>query len=107
VNTNRDDAFWQALATAARDVLEQGRSLGYGSVMLEIKFADGVPMVVIANRSTAKRYLASNDALQDIARTLNAAQSQQFKGTQQFTVVFADGAIKRVVVDEAQQQSIS
>jgi hypothetical protein len=90
--------FWTALQNVAQEVLAQGTQYGYGYTMVEIKFKDNVPSVMINSHTESRLYRNQDEAFADITKLI---QEAQFKGSQSFTLVREkDGQIKRLLIDE-------
>jgi hypothetical protein len=99
------EAFWTALQNVAKEVLSQGQQYGYGYSMVEIKFKDGQPSVVISSHTESRLYKDNNEALKTIADII---QNTKTKGSQSFTIVREEnGDIHRILLDEYSMQILS
>ena len=90
--------FWNALSLVAKEVLAQGAQYGYGFSMVEIKFKDSVPSVIISSHTESRLYKDHNEAVADILDIVNNTKQ---KGSSSLTIVREkDGEIKRLLLDE-------
>lgn len=92
------DRFWQALIKAGKEVLAEAGKLGYGYSLIEIKYREGNPAVLIRSHTQTLKYRTTQDAMIAINEILTKTTQQ---GSQTFTVVREEGGlITRVQLDE-------
>lgn len=92
--------FWAELQKVGQEVLDQGKRMGFGMSLVEIKFQDGTPSVLTRSISVNTLYPDAGSAMRAIASDLNQSAEQEFDGARTMTVVFSHGRIKRVLSDE-------
>lgn len=92
------DEFYRELMLVGKQVLAEGLRYGYGYSQLEIKFANGIPSVMILSHTESRKYKSDEDGR---AAAHSAIDAVTEKGSQTFTIVREDGGtIKRVLIDE-------
>jgi hypothetical protein len=92
--------FWVQLEAVGREVLEQGKAMGFGMSLVEVKFQRGTPSVLIRSISVNTRYPDDDAAKTAIAQELEEATQVGFDGARTFTVVYNKGKINRILLDE-------
>lgn len=92
--------YWEQLQKVGEEVLEQGRKMGFGTSLVEIKFQDGTPSVITRSISINTLYPDTDTAMRGIAQELNDSIHEGFDGARTFTVVYQHGGVKRVLLDE-------
>lgn len=93
-------AFWEQLEAIGREVLEQGQKMGFGMSLVEIKFQNGSPSVIIRSISMNTKYPDDLSAKAAIAKELEDAEQNDFDGARTYTVVYSKGHINRILFDE-------
>lgn len=93
-------SFWEQLESIGREVLEQGQKMGFGMSLVEIKFQNGTPSVIIRSISMNTKYPDDLTAKAAIARELEDAENNSFDGARTYTVVYDKGHINRILFDE-------
>lgn len=92
--------FWKQLSIVGQEVLDQGKSMGFGMSLVEIKFQDGTPSVLTRSISVNTKYPDDNQAKLAIAQELENATTSGFDGARTYTVVYSRGKINRILFDE-------
>lgn len=92
--------FWEQMRLVGQEVLDQGKRMGFGMSLVEIKFQDGTPSVLTRSISVNTKYPDSDQAKIAIANQLEDATSTGFDGARTMTIVFTRGKIQRVLLDE-------
>lgn len=92
--------FWEQLASVGKEVLDQGRRMGFGMSLVEVKFQNGAPAVLIRSISVNTKYPDDAQAKAAIGKELETAATTEFDGSRTYTVVFNHGKIQRVLLDE-------
>ena len=93
-------SFWEQWALVGRDILKHGEEVRYGHSLLEVKYQDSVPTVIVLSKSTKRKYPTNDDTKIAIAKLLNEMESSRDTGSHTFTVTVADGQFSHVLLDE-------
>jgi hypothetical protein len=101
-----NNRFWKALAAVGREVLDQGKAMGFGMSIIEVKFANGEPMVMVRSHTQHLKYPTNNDAMIALNLELQQSQKAQYDGARTFTVVMHQGEIQRILLDEYQNTAL-
>ena len=92
------EKFWDELKRVALEVIAEGKIIGFGYSMIEVKFKDGMPAVVVSSHTQSKLYKDDEDPVKDI---MTIVQKTKQKGNSSFTIIREeDGQIRRVLLDE-------
>lgn len=92
--------FWLQLEEIGKEVLAQGRLMGFGTSLVETKFQHGTPSIVIRTMAKNSKFDNNKAARESINAELDADETNSFDGARTFTVVYRKGAIERVLIDE-------
>lgn len=95
-----EQQFWEQLASVGKEVLAQGKLMGFGMSLVEIKFMNSQPSVVIRSISQNLLFPSDAEAQIGIARELEASKQAEFNGARTLTVVYTQGSITKLIVDE-------
>lgn len=99
---NATKNFWAQLQAVGEEVLAQGKKMGFGMSLVEIKFQDGTPSVLTRSISINTLYPDDETAQMAIAQELATSSVESYDGARTFTIVYNHGKIKRVLLDEYQ-----
>ena len=80
--------------------MAQGKKMGFGMSLVEVKFQDGTPSVLTRSISINTIYPDDHSAEIAIAKELDQAHKINFDGARTYTVVYNRGKINRVLFDE-------
>lgn len=94
------DSYWTQLANIGKEVLDQAKQMGFGMSVVEIKHADGKPVLIVRSHTENQKYPDTNTALIGISNALQQSIDDAFDGARTFTVVFSKGKINRVLIDD-------
>lgn len=94
--------FWAQLERVGREVLDQGQKMGFGMSLVEIKFQNNLPSVIVRSISINTKYPDDETAKIAIGSQLQTAEADKFTGARTYTVVYDNGHINRVLLDEYQ-----
>lgn len=94
------DNFWREYIAIGKEVLKAGREIGYGMSLIEVKFQDGEPAVIIRSITQNEKYANSEDAEEAIMSLMSSSRSARFDGARTFTLVYRQGTLNRVLLDE-------
>lgn len=94
------DRFWEEYMKVGREVLKQGMEMGYGQSLIEVKFQQGTPSVLIRSMSVHNRYPDNTAAKAAIGGQLEQSESERFDGARTFTVIYNKGQINRILTDD-------
>jgi hypothetical protein len=100
--TPAEKEFWTQLEKVGREVLDQGKKMGFGMSLVEIKFRNGEPAVLVRSISINTKYPDDESAKVAIAQQLEHAENTRFEGSRTLTIVYNKGHIGRVLMDEYQ-----
>lgn len=92
--------FWKHWADIGKELLEHGEQVQYGHSLLEIKYREGVPSVLVLSKSMKTKYPDNQHAKVAIAKLLEDSEAAHFTGSRTFTVTLADGNVSHVLLDE-------
>lgn len=95
-----EKAFWDAYVAVGREVLEQGKKMGFGQSIIDVKFHDGQPAVLIRSIALTTKYPDNQAAKINLAKEIEDAEKGKFDGSRTYTVVWNKGRISRVLLDE-------
>lgn len=96
----RLDNFWKEYIAIGKEVLQAGKEIGYGASLIEVKFQDSEPSVVIRSISQNTRYSTNEEALEAVASLMAGAINTKLNGAMTFTVVGNGKTIHRILLDE-------
>lgn len=92
--------FWDQLVAVGYEVLDQGKLMGFGMSLIEAKFMNGQPSVMIRSISQNMIFHTDQEAQIQVAREMNASKNAQFNGARTMTLVYKDGDVSKIIVDE-------
>lgn len=92
--------FWEHWAAVGKEILEYGEDVKYGSSLLEVKFYDGKPAVIIRSKSVKTKYEDNAAAEVAIGKVLTESTKINFDGARTFTVAYNRGKITQVILDQ-------
>ena len=95
-----DQRFWEEWANIGKDLIDYGRQIQYGNSLVEVKFMDGHPTVIIRSKSIKRKYADNDEALKAIAKELQDSVNGNYDGARTFTVAFHQGGVTQVLLDE-------
>ena len=95
-----DQRFWEEWANIGKDLIDYGRQIQYGNSLVEVKFMDGHPTVIIRSKSIKRKYPDNNEAEAAIAKELRDSEKGLYDGARTFTVAYHQGNITQVLLDE-------
>lgn len=99
--------FWTEWARLGEEIVQYGKDIGFGMCLVEVKFQDSVPAIVILSRQINTIYKTNDEAKMAIAQVLENSESADFDGARTFTIGFNKGRIVRVILDEYGNKVIS
>lgn len=94
------ERFWEEWGNIGKELIEYGQQIKYGNSLVEVKFMDGKPAVIIRSKSIKKKYPDNQTAELAIAKTLNDSVAEGFDGARTLTVAYNRGNITQVILDE-------
>ena len=94
------DDYILEVVRIAEEVRRQAETTGFGMSDLQIKYADGKPVIVVNSHTENRKYADNEEALADIAPELGQSIARDYDGTRTFTAVFHKGKITRLLVDD-------
>ena len=94
------DNFWKEYIAVGKEVLEAGKRIGYGMSLVEVKFAEGMPTVLIRSITQNEKYTSNKDATSAILQEVENSISTGFDGARTFTIVLHAGQINKLLLDE-------
>lgn len=97
-----DEDFRQIVQDTAEEVLSLGKYYGFGMCILEIKFTDGTPRIVIKSFTDALKPETTEDAISSVAATIESSVIAGYEGARTFTVVFDKKGVNRILGDNYQ-----
>lgn len=97
-----DEDFMQVVHDTAQEVLELGKHFGFGMCILEIKFTEGVPRMVLKSFTDASKPDTTEDAISSVAHTIESSVDAGYQGARTFTVVFDKRGVNRILGDNYQ-----
>lgn len=102
MSDTKERLFWEGIYSIAKDLLKGGEKIGYGNILMEMKFRNGLPEVIV--RSANKNTVFRDNKLAKIAveKSFVEREESNFDGAQTFTVIWHKGNINRILLDEYQ-----
>lgn len=94
------DNFWKEYIAVGKEILEAGKDIGYGMSLIEVKFQEGLPSVVIRSVSKNNKYNNPLEAQTEVGKLMESIEDTGFDGAMTFTVVAHKGNINRILLDE-------
>ena len=94
------DRFWEEWNKLGEELLEYGKDAKYGNSLVEVKFYDGAPAVIIRSKSVKTKYPDNQHAEMAIGKLLHDSSLVGFDGARTFTVAYNRGNITQVILDE-------
>lgn len=94
------DRFWLAWEEIGKDLLEYGQEIQFGNSLVEVKFAAGIPTVIVRSKSIKRKYPNNMGAEMAIAEELRNSEKSRYEGARTFTVAYHDGNITQVLLDQ-------
>lgn len=92
--------FWKQWKATGDEILEHGEQVQYGQSLLEVKYMDSVPAVIILSKSYKTKYPDNQTAKSAIGKILEDSESIGFTGSRTFTVTLNKGTISQVLLDQ-------
>lgn len=92
--------FWIEWGKVGQDLLEYGQEVQYGNSLVEVKFMQGVPAVIIRSKSVKKKYPDDSAAKMAVAQVLEDSETASFDGARTWTVAYNRGHITHIQLDE-------
>ncbi len=100
--TPQEQAFWDRLMDIGKDILKNGEKLDYGNMLMEVKYRKGNPAVIVRSASRNTLFKDNQAAKIAVAKSLDQREASSYDGAQTFTVIWHEGKINRILVDEYQ-----
>ena len=94
------DEFRAEWAKIGEELILHGNDVQYGNSLVEVKFADGKPVVIIRSKSVKTKYPDNSHAELAIGKLLHDSYAAGFDGARTFTVAYNKGNITQVILDE-------
>lgn len=94
------DNFWREYIAVGKEVLAAGKEIGYGMSLIEVKFQEGIPSVVIRSITKNNKYSDHGEAEIDVGKLLNSIRDDKFKGALTLTIVADGKGANRILLDE-------
>lgn len=95
-----NEVFWKEWAEIGRDLLSYGRDIKFGNSLVEVKFMNGSPAVIIRSKSVKKKYPDNAEALKALTDIFGASVKDKYDGAQTMTVAWHKGTVSQVILDE-------
>lgn len=92
--------FWREYMKVGEEVLAQGQAMGFGQSLIEVKFQNGTPSVLIRSMSLHSRYPDNVSAKAAIGAQLEQSEVDQFDGARTLTIIYNKGQINRLLTDD-------
>lgn len=92
--------FWQQWQLTGQEVIDHGDQVQYGQSLLEVKYQDSVPAVIILSKSYKTKYPDNQTAKSAIGKLLEDSETAKFTGARTFTVTLNKGDITQVLLDQ-------
>lgn len=94
------DNFWREYIAVGKEVLDAGKEIGFGMSLIEVKFQEGLPSVVIRSVTKNNKYKDHAEAEISVGKLLEEIKKQNFDGAMTITMVAHQGNINRLLLDE-------
>lgn len=94
------DNFWREYVAVGKEVLEAGKEIGYGMSLIEVKFQEGLPSVVIRSVTKNNKYNDPKAAEMEVGKLMDNIEKTGFDGAMTITLVAHKGNINRLLLDE-------
>ena len=94
------EKFWKEWQQVGLEVLEHGDNVKFGHSLLEIKFMEGMPKVIILSKSIKRKFPSDDIAKMSIAGELENTEKVNFTGARTFTITYDKGHISHILLDE-------
>ena len=92
--------FWIEWANVGQELIEHGEQVVFGHSLLEVKYVDSVPAVIILSKSMKTKYPTNNDAKMAVAKLLEDTERAGFIGSRTLTITYDKGLISHILLDE-------
>jgi len=96
----RIEKFWTEWADLGKEILAHGKDVQFGHSLLEIKYREGLPSVLVLSKSIKKRFPSDNIAKMSIAQEMEQTEKSTFTGARTWTITYDKGHISHILLDE-------
>lgn len=93
-------SFWEQWKLTGEELLAHGEQVQYGQSLLEVKYMDSVPAVIILSKSYKTKYPDNQTAKMAVGKLLEDSESTGFTGARTFTVTLDKGTITQILLDQ-------
>ena len=95
-----NEVFWKEWAEMGREMLSYGKEVKFGNSLIETKFMNGDPAVIIRSKSVKKKYPTNESAFTDLNQIFRESQNIKYDGAQTFTIAWHQGKVSQLILDE-------
>jgi|APCry1669191515_1035360.scaffolds.fasta_scaffold16389_2 hypothetical protein len=96
----RLDKFWVQWKELGQEILAHGQDVQFGHSLLEIKYMNGVPSVLVLSKSMKRKFPSDQIAKLSIAQEMEATENSTFTGARTWTITYDKGHISHILIDE-------
>ena len=94
------DDFWKMWAEVGKELIDHCEEVQFGHSLLEIKYMEGQPKVIILSKSIKKKYPTDEIAKLSVAQEMETTEKNNFTGARTFTLTYNKGHISHILLDE-------
>lgn len=92
--------FWTHWANIGKELLEHGQQVKFGHSLLEVKYMNGAPKVIVLSKSIKTKYPDDTEAKRAVARLMDTSERAAFTGARTWTVTYDKGHVSHILIDE-------
>jgi len=92
--------FWTLWANVGKELIEHGQEVQFGHSLLEVKYMEGVPKVIILSKSIKRKFPSDDIAKMSVAQEMETTEKANYTGARTFTITYDKGHISHILLDE-------
>jgi len=96
----RIEKFWHEWADLGKEILDHGEQVEFGHSLLEIKYMNSVPAVLVLSKSMKRKFPSDEIAKMSVAQEMENTEKSTFTGARTWTITYDKGHISHILIDE-------